>query len=82
MFYFDEMQFAEKEDLQTLLAALHRIAQCQLPVALVCAGLLQLPGRLAEASSYAERLACRRRFRDVLDGSGGLDVLKVISRIA
>jgi AAA ATPase domain len=55
-FFFDEMQFAEKEDLQALLAAFHRIAQRQLPVALICAGLPQLPGRLAEASSYAERL--------------------------
>jgi hypothetical protein len=50
------MQFAEKEDLQALLAAFHRIGQRQLPVALVCAGLPQLAGRLAEASSYAERL--------------------------
>ncbi len=56
VFLFDEMQFAEKDDLQALLAAFHRIAQRQLPVALVCAGLPQLPGRLAEASSYAERL--------------------------
>jgi AAA ATPase-like protein len=56
VFFFDEMQFAEKGDLQALLAAFHRIAQRQLPVALVCAGLPQLPGRLAEASSYAERL--------------------------
>lgn len=54
--FFDEMQFAERDDLQALLAAFHRIAQRQLPVALVCAGLPQLPGRLAEASSYAERL--------------------------
>jgi hypothetical protein len=56
VFFFDEMQFAEKDDLQALLAAFHRIAQRQLPVALICAGLPQLPGRLAEASSYAERL--------------------------
>ena len=56
VFFFDEMQFAERDDLQALLAAFHRIAQRQLPVALVCAGLPQLPGRLAEASSYAERL--------------------------
>ena len=54
--FFDEMQFAERDDLQALLAAFHRIAQRQLPVALVCAGLPQLPGRLADASSYAERL--------------------------
>jgi AAA ATPase domain len=56
VFFFDEMQFAEQEDLRALLAAFHRIGQRQLPVALVCAGLPQLAGRLAEASSYAERL--------------------------
>jgi hypothetical protein len=56
VFFFDEMQFAEKDDLEALLAAFHRIGQRELPVALVCAGLPQLPGRLAEASSYAERL--------------------------
>jgi hypothetical protein len=56
VFFFDEMQFAEKDDLEALLAAFHRIGQRKLPVALVCAGLPQLPGRLAEASSYAERL--------------------------
>jgi AAA ATPase domain len=56
VFFFDEMQFAEKDDLEALLGAFHRIGQRELPVALVCAGLPQLPGRLAEASSYAERL--------------------------
>ncbi len=54
--FFDEMQFADKDDVEALLAAFHRIGQRELPVALVCAGLPQLPGRLAEASSYAERL--------------------------
>ena len=56
VFFFDEMQFAEKDDIEALLAAFHRIGQRELPVALVCAGLPQLPGLLAEASSYAERL--------------------------
>jgi hypothetical protein len=56
VFFFDEMQFADKDDVEALLATFHRIGQRELPVALVCAGLPQLPGRLAEASSYAERL--------------------------
>jgi hypothetical protein len=56
VFFFDEMQFAEKRDLEALLAAFHRIGQRGLPVALVCAGLPQLAGMLAQASSYAERL--------------------------
>lgn len=56
VFLIDEMQFAEKADLAALLAAYHRIGQLRLPVALVGAGLPQLAARLAEASSYAERL--------------------------
>ena len=56
VFLFDEMQFAERDELAALLAAHHRIGQLGLPIALVGAGLPQLAGRLAEASSYAERL--------------------------
>ncbi len=36
--------------------AMHRLAQRNLPVLLVAAGLPQLPGRLGKAKSYAERL--------------------------
>ncbi|HEX2508512.1 MAG TPA: ATP-binding protein [Miltoncostaeaceae bacterium] len=56
VFLFDEMQFAELEELAALLAAHHRVGQLGLPIAMVGAGLPQLAGRLAEASSYAERL--------------------------
>jgi hypothetical protein len=35
---------------------MHRVTQEQLPIALVAAGLPSLPGRLATAKSYAERL--------------------------
>lgn len=56
VFLLDEMQFAERADLAALLAAYHRIGQLGLPVALVGAGLPQLAARLAEASSYSERL--------------------------
>lgn len=56
VFMFDEMQFAEREELAALLAAHHRVGQLGLPIAIVGAGLPQLAGRLAEASSYAERL--------------------------
>jgi hypothetical protein len=54
--YFDEMQFADTAELGAVLGALHRAGQRQLPIAAVCAGLPQLASRLAEASSYAERL--------------------------
>lgn len=54
--FFDEMQFAERDELAGLLAAIHRIGQRGLPLAVVCAGLPQLSAKLVEASSYAERL--------------------------
>jgi hypothetical protein len=54
--FFDEMQFANSEELGAVLAALHRAGQRSLPIAPVCAGLPQLASRLVEASSYAERL--------------------------
>ena len=54
--FFDEMQFAESEELGAVLAALHRAGQSGLPIVAVCAGLPQLASRLVEASSYAERL--------------------------
>jgi hypothetical protein len=54
--FFDEMQFANSEELGAVLAALHRAGQRSLPIAIACAGLPQLASRLVAASSYAERL--------------------------
>jgi len=54
--FIDELQYVAEAQLAALITALHRIAQRQLPVALVGAGLPQLPGRMGRARSYAERL--------------------------
>lgn len=56
MFFFDEIQFLAKEDLEALIAATHQISQRSLPVGIVGAGLPQLPRLAGEAKSYAERL--------------------------
>lgn len=53
---FDELQFAEPGVLGALVAALHKIAQRQLPLILVAAGLPQTRGVLSEAASYSERM--------------------------
>lgn len=53
---FDELQFATLEPLGALVTALHKLAQRQLPVTLVAAGLPQTRGVLAEAASYSERM--------------------------
>lgn len=54
--FIDELQYVEEKQMAALITALHRIAQRQLPVVLVGAGLPQLPGRMGAAKSYAERL--------------------------
>lgn len=54
--FIDEMQFLDEAELGALITALHRCAQRQLPLILVGAGLPQLPGRMGDAKSYAERL--------------------------
>jgi hypothetical protein len=52
----DEAQFLERQALEALLAGVHRVAQRELPFAVVGAGLPQLPRLAGEAKSYAERL--------------------------
>jgi hypothetical protein len=54
--FIDELQYVEEDQLASLITALHRAAQRQLPVVLVGAGLPQLRGRMGRAKSYAERL--------------------------
>ncbi len=54
--FIDELQYVAEAELGALIMAMHRIAQRNLPVMLVAAGLPQLPGRLGKAKSYAERL--------------------------
>ncbi|MFH2053010.1 MAG: ATP-binding protein [bacterium] len=54
--FLDELQYVAESELAALITALHRMAQLQLPVAMVGAGLPQLPGQFGRAKSYAERL--------------------------
>ena len=54
--FIDELQYVEEAQMAALITALHRVAQRQLPVMMVGAGLPQLPGRMGRAKSYAERL--------------------------
>lgn len=52
----DELQLADRDGLEALVAAIHRSNQKALPIAVVAAGLPTLRGALAEAKTYAERL--------------------------
>lgn len=52
----DEIQFLHKQQLEALVAALHKTVQRELPITMVGAGLPQIAELAGEAKSYAERL--------------------------
>jgi hypothetical protein len=52
----DEIQFLRREQLEAIVAALHKTVQRQLPITMVGAGLPQIAELAGEAKSYAERL--------------------------
>jgi hypothetical protein len=54
--FIDELQYIEEDQLASLITALHRCAQKQLPITLLGAGLPQIVGQTGRAKSYAERL--------------------------
>ena len=54
--FLDELQLAGRSNLEALIAAAHRANQKALPITVVGAGLPTLPGAMAAAKTYAERL--------------------------
>lgn len=52
----DEIQFLRREQLEAVVAAIHKTVQRELPVTMVGAGLPQIAELAGEAKSYAERL--------------------------
>jgi hypothetical protein len=62
----DEVQCLDSGDLSALIMALHKVAQRQLPIVFIGAGLPQLPKLAGQAKSYAERMFHNERI-DRLD---------------
>jgi hypothetical protein len=54
--FIDELQAVPEDQLTQLIRALHLASQDMLPIALVAAGLPQLPAKMGTARTYAERL--------------------------
>lgn len=53
---FDEVQFLRRNQLEAVIAALHKVVQRKMPVTMVAAGLPQIAQLAGDAKSYAERL--------------------------
>lgn len=54
--FIDEVQYLSKKELSSLIVAIHRVNQLQLPVLIFAAGLPQIAQLSGDARSYAERL--------------------------
>lgn len=74
-FFIDEMQFLKRAELEAVAAAMHRMSQKRLPVALAGTGLPQLPALVVDAKSYAERLFAYPRL-DRLDADAAREALE------
>ena len=55
-FCVDEIQYARPDELEALIAALHRVNQLGLPIIFFCAGLPKILKEMGDAKSYTERL--------------------------
>jgi AAA ATPase domain len=56
VFLLDEVQFVKEIEYRSLISALHRATQKNMPITAAAAGLPQIPRLTGEARSYAERL--------------------------
>jgi AAA ATPase domain len=56
VFLLDEVQFVSEIEYRSVISALHRATQKNMPITLAAAGLPQIPRLTGEARSYAERL--------------------------
>ena len=54
--FIDEIQYIAEDEFSSLIMALHKCAQRQLPIILIGAGLPQLIAQAGRAKSYAERM--------------------------
>jgi len=52
----DEIQYLNQKELGSLIMAMHKVQQLQLPLVLIGAGLPTLPGFAGDSKTYAERL--------------------------
>lgn len=56
VFLLDEVQFVQEVEYRSVVSALHRANQRNMPITVVAAGLPQIPRLTGEARSYSERL--------------------------
>ena len=81
LFLLDEMQNLAPPSLAAICMAFHRVSQKNLPVALVGAGLPQLPRLLRQAKPYAERLFQYRDLDRLPDATARSALIRPAERV-
>lgn len=76
IFLLDEVQYLKPEELEAVIAALHKCSRRSLPVTMVGAGLPQIPRLAGEAKSYSERLFTFLRIGELDPETDARDALK------
>lgn len=72
----DEVQFLNKQQLEALIEALHKMVQRKLPITMVGAGLPQIAELAGDAKSYAERLFKFPQLGNLFDDDARLALLR------
>ncbi len=72
----DDVQFLNKQQLEALIEALHKMVQRKLPITMVGAGLPQIAELAGDAKSYAERLFTFPQLGNLSDGDARSALLR------
>lgn len=78
--FVDELQYVPELQLGALITALHRARQNDRPIAMVAAGLPQLPGQMGRAKSYAERLFLFKSIGPLPDDAAAAAIVRPIEQ--
>ena len=74
----DELQYLSQAEFSALIMSMHQVAQQNLPVILVGAGLPQILGLAGESKSYAERLFRYPKVGELTEEEGRSAILKPV----
>ena len=74
----DELQYLSQEEFSALIMSMHKIAQANLPVILIGAGLPQILALAGESKSYTERLFRYPKIGELREEDASIAILKPV----
>lgn len=80
-FFIDEMQYMKNNELSSLIAALHRVNQLNLPIMVVGAGLPRLRKMLSKEKTYTERLFLYREIGSLSEDDAAKAIIEPLRKL-